>query len=169
MANLTHWKKLTNPNYFGAYSLEDGQDVILTIRSVRQENVVGSDGKKEECIVCYWNENEKPMILNVTNCKAISKIVGTPYIEQWGGHKVQIGAEKVSAFGVVVDALRVRSFAPKVIEIKCESCGKNIQPSNGMNAEQLSTYTAKKYGKKLCASCAKQIKAGEQNEASETK
>ena len=46
---MTHWKKLTNPDYLGAYSIEDGKDLILTIAYVRQEKVIGTDGKKEDC------------------------------------------------------------------------------------------------------------------------
>lgn len=155
--SLTHWKKLSNPNYLGAYSVEDGRDLVLTISLVRQEEVIGTDGKKEECIVCYFSDADKPMILNATNAKQIQKLLGTPYIEQWAGHKVQIGVEKVKAFGDVVEALRVRKFLPKAVAIKCESCDKNIVAANNMSAEQLAAYTEKKYGAKLCAACAMKI------------
>lgn len=151
---LTHWKKLSNPNYLGAYSIEDGKDMILTISNVRQEEVIGSDGKKEDCIVCYFSDADKPMILNATNCKQIAKLAGTPYIEKWVGLKIQVGIEKVKAFGDVVEALRVRKFAPQAAIIKCETCGQNITAANNMSAEQLAAYTAKKYGAKLCAACA---------------
>lgn len=157
MAKLTHWKKLSNPNYLGAYSIEDGKDLVLTIRNVRQEEVIGTDGKKDECIVCYWVEPQKPMILNATNAKMIQKLLNTPYIEQWAGHKVQIGIEKVKAFGEVVEALRIRKFLPKTVEIICESCKSNITAANNMSAEQLAAYTSKKYGKKLCAACATKL------------
>ncbi len=152
---MTHYKQLMDTNYLGSYSLEPGQDIVLTIKAVRKEPVVGADGKKEDCIVCYWAENEKPMILNATNCKTITKILKTPYIEEWAGHKIQIGSEKVRAFGDVVDALRVRSSLPKAVKIVCEECGKDVLASNGMTADQVAAYTAKKYGRKLCAECAK--------------
>ena len=42
----THWKKLTNPDYLGAYSFNPGEEKILRIKSVSQELVVGTDGKK---------------------------------------------------------------------------------------------------------------------------
>lgn len=158
--SLTHWKKLSNPNYLGAYSIEDGKDLILTISVVRQEEVIGTDGKKEDCIVCYWVEPQKPMILNATNAKMIQKLLNTPYIEQWAGHKVQIGVEKVKAFGDVVEALRVRKFLPKAVTIKCEVCQNAITPANNMNAEQLAAYTKKKYGKAMCAACATKAAAG---------
>ena len=40
----THWKSMTNPNYLGVYSLPEGRDIILTIKSVGQELVMGADG-----------------------------------------------------------------------------------------------------------------------------
>lgn len=103
----THWKKLTNPNYLGSYSLEPGQDLTVTIVSVAKELVTSSGGEKEECIVAHL-ENQKPIILNKTNCKTIEKLFKTPYIEEWKGKKITLYAEKVKAFGEVVEALRVR-------------------------------------------------------------
>ena len=159
----THWKKLINPDYLGAYSLEPGQDMVLTIRQVKKEMITGTDGKKEECIVCYWQEEQKPMILNVTNCKMIAKLLKTPYIERWAGHRVQIGAEVVSAFGEKVEALRIRKQLPEDVKIPCEECGQMIQPAYSMSATQLAAYTKKKYGKTLCAECAQEKKEAENN------
>lgn len=155
---MTHWKKLTNPNYLGAYSIEDGKDLILTIGTVANETVVGTDGKKEECTVCHFLERGvKPMILNSTNMKMITKLLNTPYIEEWKGHKVQIGIEKVKAFGEIVEALRVRDRLPKVRTEslpKCEKCGGNIVSAKGMTPEEVAEYTKATYGQKLCGKCA---------------
>ena len=151
----THWKKLTNPNYLGAYSLDNGADIVLTIREVRMEAVIGSDGKKEDCAVCYWQENEKPMIMNTTNLKMVAKLTGSDYIENWVGTKVRIGTEKVRAFGTVTDALRIRD--EKVADEKpvaCEQCGEVIKACFGMSAGQWADYSKKKLGKCLCESCA---------------
>lgn len=104
----THWKKLTNPDYLGAYSLDEGKDLILTIKEVRREMVTGADGKKEECTVAHFVQKAKPMILNVTNCKAITKAYDTPYIEEWAGVSVRIYVAKVKAFGETVEALRIK-------------------------------------------------------------
>lgn len=161
----THWKKLINPDYLGAYSLNPGQDMVLTIKVVKKEMITGTDGKKEECIVCYWQEDQKPMILNVTNCKMIAKLLKTPYIERWAGHRIQIGAEVVSAFGEKVEALRVRKALPEESKVACEECGQFIQPAFNMSASQLAAYTKKKYGKTLCAECAKEKKEAESNGA----
>ena len=157
---MTHWKKLTNPNYLGAYSLEDGKDIILTIKKVSKEPVIGADGKSEDCIVCYFAENVKPMILNSTNCKTISKVTGTPYIEEWAGNRIQIGIERVKAFGDVVDALRVKKNKPKQTSsgpIYCEECGAEIAPVGNYAAEDVARINLKRYGKAICADCSKKM------------
>ncbi len=153
--SLTHFKRLTNPNYLGAYSLDGGTDIILTIKEIKVEPVIGSDGKKEDCAVCHWVENEKPMIMNVTNLKMVAKLTGSDYIENWVGTKVRIGTEKVRAFGTVTDALRIRD--EKVADEKpvaCEQCGQVIQPCFGMSASKWATYSKQKMGKALCEACA---------------
>ena len=43
---VTHWKKLTNPNYIGAHDLQPGQEVVITLRSIANETVKGPDGKE---------------------------------------------------------------------------------------------------------------------------
>ena len=155
----THYRKLMNPEYLGAYSLEDGKDIVLTIDYIKVETVTGTDGKKEDLPVCHWKEPEKSMILNATNMKMIAKVLNSNFVEDWSGKKVQIGTEKVRAFGDVVDALRIRRYAPKQTatahtDLICEGCGKPIQAAYGMSAENVAESTAKKYGKRLCADCA---------------
>ena len=153
---LTHWKELMDSPYLGAYCLQPGQEIILTISKVGKESVIGADGKKEDCLVIHFAERDvKPMIVNATNAKAISKVADSPRVEHWVGKKIQVYIEKVKAFGDIVEALRVRKTAPKSIEIKCEACQSVITPANGMTPEQLAAYTKKKYGACLCAECAK--------------
>lgn len=162
---MTHWKKLTNPNYLGAYSLEDGKDIILTIDFVREETVVGTDGKKENCVVCHFKEKCLPMILNSTNMKMVAKVHKSNYIEDWQNKKIQIGMEKVKAFGEIVDALRVRNVVPREEKFICDNCGAEIQPMGNKSAQQLATYTQQKYGKKLCVKCATEAAKEVTNEA----
>ena len=162
----THFKRLINPDYLGAYSLDPGKDMILTIKSVGKEMITGTGGKQEECIVCHWVENQKPMVLNITNCKTISKMLKTPYVEKWAGHKVQIYATTTKFGGDTVECLRIRKDPPEESSIVCEECGQFISPAFSMTATQLAAYTKKKYGKNLCAECAKEKKE-EKNDAAE--
>jgi len=109
---MTHWKKLTNPDYYGSHDLfqDNGtySEAIVTLVSVEKKSVPGADGKKSDCIVATTKET-KPIILNKTNCKTITRLLNTPSIEKWAGQKIKIGVDKVKAFGDVTDALRVRN------------------------------------------------------------
>ena len=150
----THWKKLTNPNYLGAYAFNPGEEKIVTIESVAKEEVIGESGKTEDCIVAHLT-GEKPLILNKTNCKAISKLLKTPYIEEWAGHRIVLAVQKVKAFGEEVDAVRVKPKMPGEI---CEICGKEIRAGSGRSASEIVELSVQKYGKKLCLDCAKEEK-----------
>jgi len=109
----THYKKLFNPDYLGAYSLDPGQELVLTIKKVESRKVKNADGREDDCMVAEFKENAKPMILNKTNAKTIAKVMQSPFIEDWTGKQIQVYADKVKAFGDVVEALRVRPFYPK--------------------------------------------------------
>lgn len=109
---VTHWKKLTNPNYIGAHDFQPNQELTVTIESVATEMVKHFDGKKldeESCIVAKLKGAKKPLILNKTNCKIISRNLDTPYIEQWPGKSITLYVAKIRAFGETVEALRVKS------------------------------------------------------------
>ena len=95
----THWKKLDNPNYIGAYSLMDGEvkDLTVIIEKVITEEVK-SDRGKEVCKVAYL-KGQKPLILNATNSKIIQSIYDTPYIEDWKGKEITLYVARIKAFG----------------------------------------------------------------------
>jgi hypothetical protein len=109
MSNKTHWKRLQNPDYIGAYSLDEGQDLTVTIDYVVREQITGTGGKKEECTVAHLVKN-KPMILNATNSKTIARLYGN-YIEDWAGQQITLYATTTKMGGETVECLRIR---PKV-------------------------------------------------------
>jgi hypothetical protein len=112
---LTHYKKVYNPDYIGSWALIDGSDnpeLTVTIDRITSEMIANTDGKKESCVVAHL-KGQKPMVLNATNLKSITKVLGTPFIEQWAGRQITLYVKKVKAFGDVVDALRVRETISK--------------------------------------------------------
>ena len=113
----THWKQLKNPNYLGAYSLPDGKDLIIEIISVSKEFVKGENGKEDECTVAKIKDN-KPMILNVTNCKMLERLFETPFIEEWSGRRFTIYAAKVIVKGEPIECLRIRDKKPEQAKVK---------------------------------------------------
>jgi hypothetical protein len=108
----THWKKTMNPNYLGAYALEPNQDLIVEITEVKTESVMNADGRNEECLVAHLKD-QKPLIVNKTNAKAIAKVCGSNYIEDWKGKQIALYISNVKAFGELVEAIRVRTVPPK--------------------------------------------------------
>ena len=110
MENKTHFKKLRNPSYIGSYELMVGTDSVelnVTIERAVKEMVQNGD-KKEEAMVIYL-KGHKPMIVNSTNAKNISKALNSPYIEDWVGKDITLYVAKIRAFGENVDALRVKT------------------------------------------------------------
>lgn len=122
MEEKTHWKKLVNLDYIGAYSL-DGKDLTVEIVKVELKRVKGEGGKEEECTVAML-KGQKPFIINRTNAKMITKLYGTPYIEDWAGKKITLYPTTTKVAGDVVDCLRIRPAIPKAenfdTEIKAE-------------------------------------------------
>ena len=106
----THWKKLHNPDYLGAYSLDEST-MVVEIKKVEKRQIPGADGKKDDAVVAEL-VGQKPMILNATNMKTIASLYGN-YIEDWVGKKITLFVATVKAFGTTTDALRVEAKIPK--------------------------------------------------------
>lgn len=114
MEQLTHWKKTFNPDFLGAHDFQPKEEIVATIEGFNEaQEIVGSGGKKD-VVTALFLEGYKPLILNRTNAKLISKALKSPYMEQWTGKAIQLYVQSgVKAFGDVVDAVRVRPVAPK--------------------------------------------------------
>lgn len=148
------------PKYLGSWDLYElpNQKIQVTIKAIREESVEDTKGQKKKKAVMYFVEAVKPMILNIENKKRLSKLFFTRDSDAFIGKRIEIGYEKVKAFGDIHDALRV---VPRLLPQsktytapKCESCGGEIQPRGNNSAEQIAAYTKKKYGQALCSTCA---------------
>jgi len=144
MTEKTHWKTLVNPNYLGVYSLPDGEDMTIIIDSVTREMVVQAGGKKEECTVAKIKGN-KPMILNRTNCKTISKLYDSPYIEDWAGKQITIFASTTKLSGDIVECLRVRPVVtplkkPPLSKGSFDSACEKIKTNPDLKIKLLANY-----------------------------
>lgn len=106
------WRQFFEYDYLSAYDI-DNQDLIVTIKNAKYEEVTGEKGRKDKCIVLYFNEIDKGMVMNVTNSKRITVIYNTPVVEKWYGKRIQLYAEQTSLKGEPIMGLRVREFEPK--------------------------------------------------------
>ena len=107
-----HWKEALPGDYLGAYSL-NGQDLVVTIQSAAKELIVGANGKKEVCLVLRFKEQIMDMVCNRTNAKTITKVVGSPFVEDWSGKRITLYPTTTKFGGDVVECIRIRPAAPK--------------------------------------------------------
>lgn len=121
----THWKRLVNPEYIGVYSLDDGKDLTVEIVKVEVKSVIGDGGKREDCTVATL-KGQKPFIINRTNAKTITKLYGSPYIEDWEGKQIILYASTTRVSGEIVECLRIRQTLPKAKK-EIEQAVKEIQ------------------------------------------
>ena len=169
MEGKKHWKLLTDSQYFGCYCFDDsGKDIILTIDKVTKETVKDDKGKDGECMIIYWVEkDQKSMICNKTNAKMITQVVGSPFIEDWHGRKVQLYPDRNVRMGRdIVEGVRVRPTAPKseTVSLVCKDCGATVEGFENFTAEQIAKGAIKKYGKELCVACLEKRKTANMTE-----
>lgn len=116
METLTHYKRLANPDYLGAYSLYSNEgvatDLVVSIKSIARKEVIGTDGKKDMCMVADIHGN-KPLILNATNQKMLKKLVNSPFIEHWINKPFTLYVATIKVAGEPTECLRIRPELPK--------------------------------------------------------
>lgn len=154
-----HWKKIVKPDspYFGEQDFPDpNATVTVTIQSYAAEKVTNEQGTQLKGVL-HFCENVKPLILNVTNGKAIAKLYGKD-MDGWVGKKIALYYDpSVRVMGQRVGGTRVKkpSAASSKEPIRCEACGGTVSGYGSMSADETAAYTRKKYGRALCADCAK--------------
>lgn len=153
----THWKKIvSDPNYLGEADFNENEEKVATIKEIHRSVTVETAEGKTQKAVLYFKEAIKPMILNSARSKAIQKVSGSKYVEDWPGTRIILYVDdNVKAFGEIVSAVRVRPRKPRETPpALCSQCGNPITPANGRSAEYMAHYTFKKFGVPLCYSCA---------------
>lgn len=84
-----------------------GEPVQLTITEVFQDKVRMTNGSMVEKYVVRFRETEKELILNVTNAKAIAKVLGESKAVNWAGSTIVLMPTTCEAFGEIVPCIRV--------------------------------------------------------------
>ena len=65
MVEHIHWKKTTNPNYIGSWDFDDGKDMIVQVKDLRQEMIPNQSGGKEEKLVMYFEGDKNGVHVEV--------------------------------------------------------------------------------------------------------
>ena len=83
----THYRKVFKSDHLGVADLEDflenGSNLIFTVKHVRQERGAKVAGKKIDANIAYFVESIKPLVLNAGNSKVMHKLTGTCFVEDW--------------------------------------------------------------------------------------
>lgn len=92
-------------NYLKASDLGTSEPVV-TIERVEHE-AVGRD--KEMKAVLYFEGKDKGIVLNKTNAKKITELIGSPETEDWVGFKIRLFATTTEFGGETVECIRIKA------------------------------------------------------------
>lgn len=169
MTNAKEWtggdyrKYNADKKYLHHYDLPDGEDLVVTIKTIRNEVLENKmKGTSEAKLVLYFEEDVKPLALNKRiNPTSITKALGTANTSNWIGRRIAlyVGNESRSDDGF---AVRIRDYAPKVTEYICADCQAKIEDSiiagKKYSGAAIANQSLTRFGRYLCPDCAAKAK-----------
>jgi hypothetical protein len=103
-------KRLAFPAKFKKAADVKAKPLFAIISHVEME-LVGQGQDQKQKPVLYFEDDEKPMVLNRTNFEALEDAFGDS--DDWPGHKVKIKCERTKFQGKTVDGLRIDPIVTK--------------------------------------------------------
>ena len=84
--------------------------ILVTIKGYEQTNVARQMDEPDMRYVLYFQEDYKPMTLNITNGQLIAAITGSKELDDWVGRKIVLFFDpNVSFGGELVGGIRCRA------------------------------------------------------------
>ncbi len=109
---ILNYLKFFPGKYLGIIDVDGKEEILFTIRALRQDDVQNPDGGTEQKPVLSFEETDKGLILNRTNADSVAALHG-PDVNNWAGQKILLYTEKgLYAYGKKWDVLRVRDYLP---------------------------------------------------------
>ena len=116
--------------------------ITVTIKSYEESNVAMESQKPELKWILYFNELEKPLVLNSTNGQRIQIVTGSGEFKDWIGKKIILYNDKTVSFaGQITGGIRVQ--VPQDVPVQqqdeeqelgmnffCRKCQKNYRELN---------------------------------------
>lgn len=132
------WRDFFDTDYIASWDID--QDTTVTISRFKYEEVTGEKGRKDKCLVAYFKEFDKGMIVNVTNSKTISTLLNSIYPIDWVGKEIVLYVDNnVQMKGEKTSGLRVRQYLPetgKLAQLRA-AIRKAIPAYNGIDKAEL--------------------------------
>ena len=110
----THYRKVFKSDHLGSADLdemiEEKRLLVFTIKEVKQMFGAQVAGKKIDANIAFFTEQIKPLVLNATNSKVMSRLTGSKFVEDWAGVTVELYIDaSVKMKGEAVGGVRVRA------------------------------------------------------------
>ena len=91
-----------------------GRGVLVTIKGLARTNVAMEGEPPENKYVLYFNELEKPLVLNATNIHMCAQTCGSEDTDHWIGKKLVLFTDpNVSFGGKLIGGIRLRAPRPQ--------------------------------------------------------
>lgn len=103
MENLSGtWKKHVDYRFLSGEDFND-KVIKLTVKKATKEDAFNAKtGKNESVVVLHFEETDKGIILNLTNSRAITRLMGSDKFEDWTGKVIPFWGQPDKRHGRVV-------------------------------------------------------------------
>ena len=102
---MTHWRKLRNEKYLGAWDFELGKEYPFLIDKVQKEEIQSRAGIDTRPVI-YTKTSPKGIVINVVNGKMIEILHGKD-IEGWVGKTVIVTIREEIVKKEKIEAIRI--------------------------------------------------------------
>lgn len=106
------YRQYFDSTYVRAWELPEGRDVTKTIERVERVQIGKDDASKASKIAIYFVDTKKPLVVNKTMGKTISRLYGNR-VSAWVGKPITLYSTQVNAFGETHDVIRIRPTVAK--------------------------------------------------------
>lgn len=161
METKTHYRKVFKSDHLGSADLEEfieeKVNLIFTIDHVKQHELTPGvknsgvlvAGRRISANIAYFKEPIKPLVLNATNSKQVSKFAKSPFVQDWKDIAIELYIDhSVKMKGEVVGGVRIkpkqpvlnkRDFASEIYN--CKSVGKLQELWREMSEDEQKVYS----------------------------
>ena len=102
----SHWRRVMNTEYLNG---DEIKEEIVTIEKWENRNFYSPKSKKkEDHVVLFFKEIDKPMILTNRKAKTISSVLKTPFMEEWSGKTITIFPREEKHFGEIFKVINIK-------------------------------------------------------------
>lgn len=106
-----HFKKCFDPRFLGSWDFEDGKEMEVTIKEVKQEEVHDERKGDIQKYVVYFDEGKRGLVLSPVKGQQIADVTGEAHVEKWTGKKITLyGTNCKGKGGEMVPCIRVKTI-----------------------------------------------------------